>query len=96
MTSTVGAADAAPAPAPQPDTLASLAARMKAEIRGDLQRDLADATRRIRDKVPAAPAQAYAAATTAMGRACAGCAAGWDAARVTKAAAATAADADFR
>jgi hypothetical protein len=47
-----------PAPAPQPETLASLTAKMKADIRGDLQRDLLDATRRVRDLVtPPAPGQ---------------------------------------
>jgi hypothetical protein len=39
-----------PAPVPQTETIASLAARMKAEIRSDLQRDLADAGKRIKDR----------------------------------------------
>ena len=47
--STAGAMDAA-APTPQPESLAALAARMKADIKSDLQRDLADATRRVRER----------------------------------------------
>jgi hypothetical protein len=39
---------------PQPETVADMAARMKADIRSDLQRDLADVTRRVREKVSAA------------------------------------------
>jgi hypothetical protein len=36
---------------PQPERLAGLAARMRQEIRGDLHRDIAEATKRIRDMV---------------------------------------------
>jgi hypothetical protein len=46
----VGGMDAAP-PAPQAERLADLAAKMREEIRGGLQRDLSEATKRIRDMV---------------------------------------------
>ncbi len=47
----VRSAAGTPAPAPAPPRLSDLAARMREEIRGDVQRDLADATRRIREMV---------------------------------------------
>ncbi len=49
-----------PAPAAQPERLSDLAAKMREEIRGDVQRDLAEATKRIRDMMgrnPGAPPQ---------------------------------------
>jgi hypothetical protein len=64
-------ADAA-APAP-PQRLADLAAKMREEIRGDVQKEIADATKRIRDLTrPPAPAPPQAVAPTATCPACSG------------------------
>jgi hypothetical protein len=48
-----GAAAAAPA---APQRLADMAAKMREEIRGDVQKEIADATKRIRDMMPRPPA----------------------------------------
>ena len=51
---TVQQAAAAPAAAP-PEKLTDMAARMRQEIRGDLQKDIADASQRIRDMLKKKP-----------------------------------------
>lgn len=44
-----------PGPAARPERLSNLAARLRDEMRGDLQRDLADASRRVRDMLSQPP-----------------------------------------
>lgn len=54
--STVAAARQAAGPQPaQPEKLSDMAARMRQEIRGDLQKDIADSTQRIRDMLKKKP-----------------------------------------
>ncbi len=49
MNAAAPAAPAPPAAPAQPESMADMAARLRAEIRGDLSRDLTDASKRIRD-----------------------------------------------
>ncbi len=62
----------APAVAAPPESMADMAARLRAEIRGDLQRDLTDASLRIKDLLgrtpPPAPPQVQNACSACSGR----------------------------
>jgi hypothetical protein len=72
-TVTTPAPPPAPTPAPPPaERLADLASKMREEIRGNLQRDLSEATKRIRDMVGRTPGAAPPQAQASICPACSG------------------------